>query len=198
MTKKVNDIGLFYLPLVVLPGESTSLHVFEARYKALIKDSIDEDKPFGILLPLKMNREYGSLVRVNKITKSYQDGRFDLEIIGEGVFRLLRSIDNDEFLYDNAEIELVKQESSKINDDLLNAYFEYSVKHLKHDPSYSFNKNMSIYEIANKCELTMMEKYKLISTPQAKFQQNILLNHLNIVNALFKQEEALKQKFYLN
>jgi hypothetical protein len=198
MTKKVYDIGLFYLPLVVLPGESTSLHVFEARYKALIKESIDEDKPFGILLPLKMNREYGSLVRVNKITKSHQDGRFDLEIIGEGVFRLLRSIDNDEFLYDNAEIELVKQESSKINDDLLNAYFEYSVKHLKHDPSYSFNKNMSIYEIANKCELTMMEKYKLISTPQAKFQQNILLNHLNIVNALFKQEEALKQKFYLN
>ncbi|KAB1065147.1 LON peptidase substrate-binding domain-containing protein [Salibacter halophilus] len=198
MTKKINDIGLFYLPLVVLPGESTTLHVFEARYKALIKESIDEEKPFGILLPLKMNREYGSLVRVNKITKSYHDGRFDVEIIGEDVFRHVQNIDNNDSLYDNAEIEPVKRERSKINDDLLNAYFEYSVKQLKHDPSYSFSKNMSIYELANKCELTMMEKYKLISTPQAKLQQNILLNHLNIVNALFKQEEALKQKFYLN
>jgi hypothetical protein len=198
MTKKINDIGLFYLPMVVLPGESTTLHVFEARYKALIKESIDEEKPFGILLPLKMNREYGSLVRVKEVTKSYHDGRFDIEIVGEDIFKILDNTDDPECLYDNAQAEPIKTEPGMIRDSLLNAYFEYSVKQLNHDPSYTFSKNMSVYELANKCDLTMIEKYKLISTSSPDIQQNILQNHLNIVNALFNQEEALKQKFYLN
>ena len=198
MTKKINDIGLFYLPLVVLPGEITTLHVFEERYRALVKDSIDEEKAFGILLPQKMNRKYGSLVRVKKVTKSYHDNRFDIEIIGEGIFHILESTLESENLYDNAKINPVKTERKEINENLLNAYFEYSVKQLKQDPSYTFSKNMSVYELANKCELTMIEKYKLISTTSPEIQQNILLNHLNITNALFRQEEALNQKFYLN
>lgn len=48
---KVNGIKhlpLFPLPLVLLPNEFLPLHIFEDRYKQLLKDSLEEKKLFGI------------------------------------------------------------------------------------------------------------------------------------------------------
>ena len=42
-------LGLFPLGLVVLPGESVPLHIFEARYKRLIASGRDGESEFGIV-----------------------------------------------------------------------------------------------------------------------------------------------------
>ena len=43
-----NFIPIFPLGIVVYPGEMLNLHIFEPRYKELIKDCHQQKKPFGI------------------------------------------------------------------------------------------------------------------------------------------------------
>ena len=46
----MDEIGLFPLPIVLLPGERLPLHIFEERYKELIAECLDEGAEFGLLL----------------------------------------------------------------------------------------------------------------------------------------------------
>ncbi|HCI16510.1 MAG TPA: peptidase, partial [Candidatus Marinimicrobia bacterium] len=46
----MNDLPLFPLDIVVVPKERIPLHIFEPRYKRMIKDSIETGDPFGIVL----------------------------------------------------------------------------------------------------------------------------------------------------
>src|SRR6187455_311175 len=43
-----NFIPIFPLGIVVFPGENLNLHIFEPRYKQLIKECFEQKKPFGI------------------------------------------------------------------------------------------------------------------------------------------------------
>ena len=51
---------LFPLDIVVVPKERIPLHIFEPRYKRMIKDSIKTGDPFGIVL--KENVPFSVLV----------------------------------------------------------------------------------------------------------------------------------------
>ena len=44
------NLPLFPLNLVLLPYENLPLHIFEPRYKQMVKNAIEENKPFGIIL----------------------------------------------------------------------------------------------------------------------------------------------------
>ena len=46
----MTSLPLFPLNLVLLPYELLPLHIFEPRYKKMVKDHIEENKPFGIIL----------------------------------------------------------------------------------------------------------------------------------------------------
>ncbi len=50
-----NFIPIFPLGIVVYPQEQLNLHVFEPRYKQLVKECLTEQKPFGIP-PLSIKR----------------------------------------------------------------------------------------------------------------------------------------------
>jgi Lon protease-like protein len=43
-------LPLFPLSLVLFPGQTVPLHIFEERYKAMLKRCLDEQIPFGIVL----------------------------------------------------------------------------------------------------------------------------------------------------
>ena len=79
-----NFIPIFPLSIVVYPGERLNLHIFEPRYKQLIKECFDGNKPFGIpsVMDEKIN-EMGTLVQVKEITKEYEDGKMDIKTDGE-------------------------------------------------------------------------------------------------------------------
>ena len=65
-----NFIPIFPLSIVVFPGEEVNLHIFEPRYKQLIKECFSDVKPFGI--PSIINNqtgELGTLVKVVEIVK---------------------------------------------------------------------------------------------------------------------------------
>ena len=66
-------IPLFPLNIIVLPYEEVPLHIFEPRYKKMIKNSIKENSPFGIVLDNSGNIDnLGCSLYVTKIIKEYK------------------------------------------------------------------------------------------------------------------------------
>ena len=49
-------LGLFPLPLVLVPTERVPLHIFEPRYRELIGECIERDEEFGVLLKKRGRR----------------------------------------------------------------------------------------------------------------------------------------------
>ena len=52
------ELPLFPLNVVLFPGMSLPLHIFEERYKAMIGACSEHDTPFGVLL-IKEGQEVG-------------------------------------------------------------------------------------------------------------------------------------------
>ena len=44
------ELGLFPLPLVLVPTERIPLHIFEPRYQELIAECLETDGEFGLVL----------------------------------------------------------------------------------------------------------------------------------------------------
>ncbi|MBO0859558.1 MAG: LON peptidase substrate-binding domain-containing protein, partial [Chloracidobacterium sp.] len=42
-------IPIFPLPLVQFPNAITPLHIFEPRYRKMLKDVMEKDKTFGVI-----------------------------------------------------------------------------------------------------------------------------------------------------
>ena len=88
-----NFIPIFPLGIVVYPGEDLNLHIFEPRYKQLIKDCHSTSKPFGIPTVIENKvQDYGSLVQITEISKMHDNGEMDIKTKGEKIFRILEVI----------------------------------------------------------------------------------------------------------
>src|SRR5436190_9513153 len=88
-----NFIPIFPLGIVVYPGENVNLHIFEPRYKQLVKDCHENKKAFGIpaVVDNKL-QENGTLVNIVELSKMYDNGEMDIKTKGEKVFRILEVI----------------------------------------------------------------------------------------------------------
>ena len=88
-----NFIPIFPLGIVVYPGEELNLHIFEPRYKQLIKECVEMKKPFGI--PAVINNkisEMGTLVMIKEVTTEYENGEMDIKTEGIQIFKILEII----------------------------------------------------------------------------------------------------------
>jgi uncharacterized protein len=91
-------VSIFPLPGAILfPGLQLPLHVFEPRYKALIKDALARDRLIGMIQPQRAE-EGAPLYSVGCIGKigefeALDDGRFNLMLEGQARFRVVRELD---------------------------------------------------------------------------------------------------------
>ena len=76
----MEEIGLFPLGIVLLPSERIPLHIFEDRYRELVRHCIDTTSPFGIVL-IREGREVGtgaiSFTGIGTIAEIRDAGRYE-------------------------------------------------------------------------------------------------------------------------
>lgn len=103
---------IFPLDLVLLPTERLPLHIFEPRYKAMVRRCLAEEAPFGMIwMNDGTQSEIGCWAEIESILREYPDGRRDLLAVGGDRFRVL-SVREHEDGYLEAETEpLVDQEA---------------------------------------------------------------------------------------
>ncbi len=80
-------IPLFPLQIVLFPGEKLPLHIFEPRYKEMIRHCVANDEPFGLVSFIKNKvSRIGCLATVDAISKQYEDGKADIICTGHDRF----------------------------------------------------------------------------------------------------------------
>lgn len=99
-TEEASRLQDFDIPLFVctlsFPMMPTFLHVFEPRYRLMIRRALDGDHTFGMVLPRRGSgngdahfHELGTLLRIVNV-QFYPDGRSLIETVGLSRFRVLR------------------------------------------------------------------------------------------------------------
>jgi Lon protease-like protein len=114
------QLGLFLLEAVLLPTEQTPLHVFEARYKELIGECLEQEGEFGWVLSDEEGgiRDVGCRARVLGVLEELEDGRLLIAVEGGEPFRIVRltsgrsfataevvDVDDDGTLGEDADVE---------------------------------------------------------------------------------------------
>ncbi|MDH4101801.1 MAG: LON peptidase substrate-binding domain-containing protein [Thermoleophilia bacterium] len=86
----MTELGLFPLPLVLLPTERVPLHIFEERYRELIGECLDSGNEFGLVYADDDGlRDVGTRASVTEVLARMVDGRMDILVEGGDRFRLL-------------------------------------------------------------------------------------------------------------
>jgi Lon protease-like protein len=102
-------LPLFPLELVLLPGIPLPLHIFEPRYKEMIRECIASEAPFGVVRAFEEGiAEVGCTAEIISVTKEYPDGRMDLVCEGRKRFEVLEVNRDRSFL--QADVLIVPDE----------------------------------------------------------------------------------------
>ncbi len=102
-------LPLFPLDLVLLPGVPLPLHIFEPRYKEMIKECLDEKRQFGIVRAKEeafVNT--GCTAEIINVLKTYPDGRMNILVEGQKRFEILQV--NQERTFLQAEVFYLEDE----------------------------------------------------------------------------------------
>src|SRR5215472_10573999 len=112
-------LPLFPLGTVLFPGLLLPLHIFEDRYRQLVRDLLDGPEPrhFGVIA-IRQGRETGvdGIQALHEIgctatlrqVKRLEDGRYDIVTVGTDRFRLAGLDDSKPYL--QGQVDLLPEE----------------------------------------------------------------------------------------
>ncbi|MFL5929428.1 MAG: LON peptidase substrate-binding domain-containing protein [Gaiellaceae bacterium] len=85
------ELGLFPLPIVLVPTERIPLHIFEPRYRELIDDCVENGDEFGLVLAAGDGavHEIGTRAGVAQVLEVLDNGSMNIVVEGGERFRLL-------------------------------------------------------------------------------------------------------------
>lgn len=106
------ELPLFPLNTVLFPGMPLNLHIFEERYKHMMRECIESSQPFGVVLikqgleahgPLAEPHEIGCTARVIEV-EPLSEGRMNIVALGQERFRILRLDRDKDYLVGKVEL----------------------------------------------------------------------------------------------
>jgi len=185
----VTSVPVFPLNTVVFPGVVTPLHIFEDRYRALMRDLVampdPADRTFAVVAiregyevgdrGVQSLHRVGTLVQLTEIER-YDDGRFDIEVTGRQRIVLDQVDASGEYLVARGDLVDDEEDSSEAVDEAdraLAAFEEYRealstmrggpvlAGPLPHDPAYLS------YSLAATCLLSQSQRQDLLEAPDA-------------------------------
>lgn len=122
--EETSVIGLFPLDTVLVPGLVFPMHIFEPRYRQLLRDVLaapDDEREFGIVATRVVDHEgrswypVGTTARVGDVD-AYPDGRSDITTIGHRRFEVVDVI-NDDSPYLKAHVRWLPEDTETAAED---------------------------------------------------------------------------------
>jgi len=114
-------IPLFPLGLVLLPHMDLPLHIFEERYKIMIRTCLESGQAFGVVFfDGSAIHKIGCTAEIQSVIRRYEDGRMDILTSGERRF-IIKELDESRpflqasvlFFGDEAEAAMADDDSLK-------------------------------------------------------------------------------------
>src|SRR6218665_442862 len=197
MNAKQLTLPMFPLSMILLPGETTKLHIFEDRYQQLVNECLENNASFGIPYMEKGKMlEFGSEVKIKRILKNYDSGAMDILVESTNLFRIVEfSKVLKPKLYGAGLIEYIgtaqKIQLNNLQDATVNYFGTVQNKIIDYE-TVSF---LTVYNVASALQLTHPEKYRLIASPN---QQMHLLGLLKFIIHIINTEQQIKDRFIEN
>jgi Lon protease-like protein len=158
------ELGLFPLGAVLVPGEVMPLHIFEERYRDLIADCLEHDRPFVMLYADEEGaRELGTTARVTEVLEQFDDGRLNVAIEGGEVVRVLEITRGRSFMtgvIEPAEDDLAADDERTSAIDLYNQVAEAAGA--GPDPEVGAGEQPVSFAIAARIEFPAAEKQRIL------------------------------------
>lgn len=198
-----NFIPIFPLTIVIYPDEPVNLHIFEPRYKQLIRECAETKKPFGVPVVIDGEvKEYGTLADLVSIEKTYENGEMDIRVRGRRVFRILEIIRQvPDKLYTGAIVHY-PQNHKKGNSELMDLIVQ-SVRQLHSlmQVTRDFRKSddeLQSYDVGHDSGLSLQEEYEMLCLLHERQRQEYLKRHLGKVLPVMAEMERMKSRYKLN
>ncbi len=199
-----NFIPIFPLGIVVYPGEALNLHIFESRYKQMITECSETNRPFGIptVIDNKIS-DMGTLAEIMEISAVYENGEMDVKTKGTKVFRILETIKIvPGKLYGGAIVTYPESNDddgkTELMDKVVTAIRQLH-QLLKVDKDFKKpDGELCTYDLAHHAGLSLEEEYDLLGLLSEAQRQEYLKRHLGKVLPMLAEMEMLKDKIILN
>lgn len=190
--------------VLLLPGTTLPLHIFEPRYRNMVEDALDGDKIFGMIQPFAPQQDNQPLPGAEKETpelykigsagcienwEKFPDGRFFLQLKGVNRFRfeeelpLHRGYRRVKAIYQGFSDATLLQGWSCERQAVLDALLEYGKAHgLEVKPDQA--ERLSDLELVNLLGVSLpfhpAEKQALLEAPTLKDREKTLVNLLRL------------------
>lgn len=198
-----SKLAQFPLQIVVFPGEALNLHIFEPRYRQLIRDCESDGITFGV--PTFMDnrlRSIGCEVRLTSVEKRYPGGELDVRTEGTRIFRILnfeRQLDDK--LYGGATVEFLEHDTAE--DVRLNALILDRIRELFElmqvdKPLPEDVLSFSAYRVAHYVGFTLEQEYAFLSLLNAATRQQYMIEHLDEVMPVVREMNTMRKRAQLN
>lgn len=199
-----NFIPIFPLNIIVYPNEPLNLHIFEPRYKQLIKECLLASKQFGIPVVLdKKVQEYGTIMEITELVKEYPGGEMDIRARGTQIFRVLEIIKEiPDKLYSGAIVNYPDNIIAPDNTQLANLIMNevkrlYALLNVE-EKLPSTNDGIISYKIAHFIGLSLTQEYELMQLFTETQRLEYIRKHLNNMVPILQGLEDTKARIKLN
>lgn len=208
MAHELEALPLFPLNTVLFPHASLHLHIFEERYREMVRMCLREDRPFGVVLIREGSETgdadpylVGTACRIKEV-RTYEDGRMDIAVQGERRFRVRHLDDSHPYLVGQVEpvIEHEIEETERAEELLLRARneFEALIRHaIERDEVavrvvFPTDPVVLSFTIANLLQMDNLKKQRLLETTDTLERMEDLLPILE--NQIYEASLATPQE----
>ncbi len=169
----MSEIPLFPLNVVLMPGTSLPLHIFEERYKQMVNECLDSETEFGMVLADEDGtRGVGCTARIVELVQRFEDGRMVILVEGSRRFKLNNIMTGKpyyvgevDYLEDGTDddVSSLAEECVALLERVVEAATEGSVD-IEIEPPY---RNLS-FAIAGRIEFDLETRQQILELPTEK------------------------------
>ena len=192
-------IPLFPLNVVLLPGAPLPLHIFEPRYREMVKNCLADKWEFGMLLALpKGVARVGCTAEIVEVVKRYNDGRMDILTAGRVPFRVVELFEDNPLL--EGQVDYLEDRETRtdacVQRQLIELYeachtlvFEDYPKNMEGGPVEQLS-----YLVASTLPLDLLWKQQILELRSEQDRQERLLCYLREWAPHLQNNKVMRQR----
>ncbi len=202
-SRRLSDIPLFPLNVVLLPGAPLPLHIFEERYKQMVNECLESESEFGMVLADESGtRRVGCTARIVELVERYEDGRMLILVEGSRRFKLNNILTGRpyymgeiEYLEEEPEedVNALAEECIALLERVVEAATEGSVG-IEIEPPY---RNLS-FAIAGRVEFDLETRQQILELTSEKERLQKVKELLTAAAERLERERQAREKAQTN
>ncbi len=193
-------IPIFPLQLVLFPRIPLPLHIFEERYRTMIRHCMETPADFGVVCHDGNKIEgAGCSTRIHQVLREYDDGELDILTVGERRFRILKLYSEKTYL--EAEVAYFEDDTAAVGEiggladsgvQTLEELAAVAGQDMDRTVINSLSANDLSFLLANIDTFSLKEKQRFLETTSTKERLDSCISNLRETIRRLKAAGSLK------